>query len=328
MAAAKKETAVAVQEKNISDSILARVDVLQSEGGLVIPSDYSPGNALKSAWLKLQTTEDKSGKKALEVCTKESIANSLLDMVIQGLSPAKNQCYFIPYGKELTLMRSYMGAVAVAKRMAGVKDVIANVVYQGDEFAYEIDPTTGNRIVTKHVQKLKNININKIDAVYAVVIREGFDNYTEIMTMEQVRKAWGQGATKGGSPAHKNFGEEMAKKTVINRALKVMINSSSDSEILADAYNRTKDNDYRDENGRSYRDKSVLTVEEEDVEVVEDAKAAIFGAGKAEHESNATVEDGGATEDESALTDEEKAEILAAEAAEAEREAENESDEG
>lgn len=276
----------------------------------------------------MQTIEDKSGKKALEVCTKESIANSLLDMVIQGLSPAKNQCYFIPYGKELTLMRSYMGAVAVAKRMANVKDVIANVVYQGDEFAYEIDPTTGNRIVTKHVQKLKNININKIDAVYAVVIREGFDNYTEIMTMEQVRKAWGQGATKGGSPAHKNFGEEMAKKTVINRALKVMINSSSDSEILADAYNRTKDNDYRDDNGRSYRDKSVLTVEEEDVEVVEDAKAAIFGEGKAEHESGATVEDGGATEDESALTDEEKAEILAAEAAEAEREAENESDEG
>lgn len=228
----------------------------------------------------MQTIEDKSGKKALEVCTKESIANSLLDMVIQGLSPAKNQCYFIPYGKELTLMRSYMGAVAVAKRMANVKDVIANVVYQGDEFAYEIDPTTGNRIVTKHVQKLKNININKIDAVYAVVIREGFDNYTEIMTMEQVRKAWGQGATKGGSPAHKNFGEEMAKKTVINRALKVMINSSSDSEILADAYNRTKDNDYRDDNGRSYRDKSVLTVEEEDVEVVEDAKAAIFGEEK------------------------------------------------
>ena len=47
--------------------------------------------------------------------------------------------------------------------------------------------------------------------------------------MAQIRAAWGQGATKGGSPAHKNFAEEMAKKTVIGRACKAIINSSDDA---------------------------------------------------------------------------------------------------
>ena len=305
----KENTAVAVQEKNISEKVLERINAMPEEGGLTVPGDYSPENALKSAWLKLQEVTDKNGRNALQVCTTGSIANALLDMVVQGLSPAKNQCYFIVYGKELALMRSYMGAVAVAKRFAGVKDVIAQVVYEGDAFAYAIDPMTGNKSITKHEQEIGNINIDKIIAAYAVVVRDGFENYAEIMTMEQIKKAWGQGAMKGDSGAHKNFAEEMAKKTVINRALKVMINSSSDSEILADAYNRTKDNDYRDENGKSYRDRSVMTVEAEDVEVTSEAHAALFGDPDAAEEE---------TQDENALTDEEKAEIIAQEQAEAE----------
>ena len=41
-----------------------------------------------------------------------------------------------------------------------------------------------------------------------------------------------QGATKGGSPAHKNFGDEMAKKTVIGRACKILIGMSDDSALF------------------------------------------------------------------------------------------------
>ena len=54
------------------------------------------------------------------------------------------------------------------------------------------------------------------------------------MNMEQIRQAWKQGATKGESPAHKNFPDQMAIKTVIGRALKIKIGSSDDSELLKD----------------------------------------------------------------------------------------------
>lgn len=265
--------AVAKVEKNVTDVVLNKVTGFAQRGELVLPDDYSAENALKSAWLALQSVEVKDGRKALDVCTKASIANSLLDMVVQGLSPAKKQCYFIPYGKELTLSRSYMGTVAVARRFGGIKDIRAQVVYQNDDFEYEIDPMTSDIKITRHAQKLENIDIAKIKAVYAVVLTSDDKYYVELMTMDQVRKAWGQGATKGNSPAHKNFAEEMAKKTVINRACKLFVNTSSDSAILTSAFNRVTENDYREDDGAV-----VVDVEEADIKEVKDAaEAVLFG---------------------------------------------------
>lgn len=236
----KNEIAVA---KNISEAVLAKVQTMQETGGLVLPEDYHAGNALNAAYLKFKQLEDKNHKPAEQVCSKESVALALMDMVIQGLSPAKNQCYFVVHGNQLTLMRSYMGTVAAAKRFGGVKSVHAQVVYKNDRFEFEIDPSTGTKKVTVHEQSLESIEEGTIRAAYAVVITKD-DVYYEIMTMDEIRKAWAQGAAKGGSPAHENFPQEMAKKTVINRACKIFVNTSTDADPLADAYNRTTANDY------------------------------------------------------------------------------------
>ena len=236
----KNEIAVA---KNISEAVLAKVQMMQETGGLVLPEDYHAGNALNAAYLKFKQLEDKNHKPAEQVCSKESVALALMDMVIQGLSPAKNQCYFVVHGNQLTLMRSYMGTVAAAKRFGGVKSVHAQVVYKNDDFGFEIDPNTGTKRVTLHRQSLESIEEGTIRAAYAVVITND-EVYYEIMTMDEIRKAWAQGAAKGGSPAHKNFPQEMAKKTVINRACKIFVNTSTDADPLADAYNRTTANDY------------------------------------------------------------------------------------
>lgn len=236
----KNEIAVA---KNISEAVLAKVQTMQETGGLVLPEDYHAGNALNAAYLKFKQLEDKNHKPAEQVCSKESVALALMDMVIQGLSPAKNQCYFVVHGNQLTLMRSYMGTVAAAKRFGGVKSVHAQVVYKNDRFEFQVDPSTGTKKVTVHEQSLESIEEGTIRAAYAVVITKD-DVYYEIMTMDEIRKAWAQGAAKGGSPAHKNFPQEMAKKTVINRACKIFVNTSTDADPLADAYNRTTANDY------------------------------------------------------------------------------------
>ncbi len=78
---------------------------------------------MKSAWLILQAAVDKDKKPVLEVCSKNSIANALLDMVVQGLNPAKKQCYFIAYGNGLACQRSYFGTMAVTKQVAGAKEI-------------------------------------------------------------------------------------------------------------------------------------------------------------------------------------------------------------
>lgn len=227
----KKDEKTSIQKfENISEQVLSRIEQFQKDGSMILPKNYSVENHMKSAWLALQEVEDKDHHKALQICTKESIANSLLDMVLQGLSVSKKQGYFIVYGNKLIFQRSYFGTIALAKRAGGmVSEPVANVIYDGDDFLYEIDPKTAKVSIIKHSQKLENIDNSKIKGAYALVTLADGTTQVTIMSMQQIRAAWGQGATKGNSPAHKNFAEEMAKKTVIGRACKAIINSSDDA---------------------------------------------------------------------------------------------------
>ena len=258
-------------ERNITDGVLSRVNSLARDGGLILPPKYSAANALKSAWLILQETKDKNQNLALTVCSRESIANSLLDMVIQGLNPAKRQCYFVVYGKQLQLMRSYMGTVTVTKRLKGIRNVYANCIYADDEFDYEINLETGTKRITVHKQKFQNIDIEKIVGAYAVVVRDNDENFVEVMNIAQIRKAWGQGATKGTSGAHTNFTDEMAKKVVINRACKLFANTGDDSDLLVESFNRTSDGEFEAVAGHRINDHSEVLADD-DTAALEAAK--------------------------------------------------------
>ena len=241
---AEKQSLMKVLGKNMSDTVFNKMSMLEKEGGLQFPKNYSVANALRSAWLMIQTVKDKNKKPALSVCTKDSVANALMDMVIQGLSPVKKQCYFVVFGDVLTLMRSYMGTMAVTKRIANIKEIFTEVIYEGDKFEYEINPLTGLKKVITHTQSLNNIDLKKIIGAYAVILRHGEEPYTEIMTIDQIRKAWNMGNANGNSDAHKNFTDQMCKKTVANRGCKTFFNTSDDSDLLLDAVNRTTSNEY------------------------------------------------------------------------------------
>lgn len=233
----------ALVKQNTVDIVAKKVRLFQENNELHLPADYSPENAMKSAWLILQSTQDKDKKPALQVCTTDSIANSLLDMVVQGLNPAKKQCYFIVYGNKLVCQRSYFGSMAVAKNVAGAKDVYAQVVYKGDDFVYGIN--RGRKQVLKHEQKLENVKPENILAAYCVIeFGDERPPYTDIMTMDQIKTAWSKSKMNpdGKDSTHSQFSEEMAKKTVINRACKAYINSSSDGNLLLiKHFNRTED---------------------------------------------------------------------------------------
>ncbi|MEG0133078.1 MAG: RecT family recombinase [Clostridium sp.] len=236
--------AVSVQEKSIADTVQNRVKELESAGDMTLPKNYSYSNALKSAQLILAETVDKDKKPVLQSCSKESIINALFDMTIQGLSPAKKQCYFVPYGGKLQLQRSYMGTVAATKRLKGVKNVIANIIYEGDEFAYRLDLETGEKKITKHEQSFENIDNTKIKGAYAIVVtKDDIPNHVEVMNINQIKMAWSK--SKTGGQVHKDFAEEMAKKTVVSRACKMFINTSDDSDLLIESINNTKE--YREE---------------------------------------------------------------------------------
>ena len=238
-----KEKNVAIEKVAITENVRKKIVELEKNGEMAIPKNYSPENALKSAWLILQDTQTREKKPVLQACSSLSIQNALFDMVIQGLSPAKKQCYFIPYGSQLTLSRSYLGTIAVTKRLSGIKDVKAHVIYEGDTFETEYDLQTATIKIKEFKPSFSTIDIKKIVGAFAVIVGDDGPIHTEIMTMAQINAAWNQGATKGSSPAHKNFAEEMTKKSVINRACKTYWNTSDDSDLLIDAINKTHDDE-------------------------------------------------------------------------------------
>jgi recombination protein RecT len=216
------------------NSVLTRIAEIQATGEIVLPSDYVPENAVRAAWLMLPGVVDRSGNPALEVCTKESICNAFLDMVTSGLSVAKKQGYFVVYGNKLQFDQSYIGDIAVAKRVANVKEVNAVTVYKEDVFEYEVDFTSGRKKVTKHSQKLSNISPDKIVGAYSIVTYNDGSTDCEIMTLEQIKVSWSMGGSKGNSPAHNKFPDQMCEKTVIARSLKIETSSSSDKGLLSD----------------------------------------------------------------------------------------------
>ncbi|WP_394548846.1 recombinase RecT [Priestia aryabhattai] len=234
---------LAMVKKDTVDVVAAKVKEFQESGELHFPAFYSPENSMKSAWLILQNTQDRNKRPALEVCTKDSIANALLDMVVQGLNPAKKQGYFIVYGNQLTFQRSYFGTMAVTKRVAKAKSIDAAVIYEGDSVDYEI--INGRIANLKHKQQFGNIDKEKIIGAYATIVLPEDEVYIELMTIAEIRQAWskaqfwskGQDKEKEGT-THDEFKQEMAKKTVINRACKKFLNSSDDESVMMKHINK------------------------------------------------------------------------------------------
>lgn len=234
-------TDLALIKKDVVDVVSNKVQEFVTRGELHLPPNYSVENAMKSAWLILQntyTSKNDGNRPVLQACTKDSIANALLDMAVQGLNPAKKQGYFIAYGKQLVFQRSYFGTMAVTKRVAGAKDIFAEIIYKGDEFEYEI--RNGNKYVTKHIQRIENVNPDNIIAAYCTIIFDDGRLFTDIMTWDEIQKAWSKSKMnpeKEGS-THKDFAQEMVRKTVINRACKRYLNSSDDGSLIMRHINR------------------------------------------------------------------------------------------
>ena len=230
---ARKEDDFVSYKNKITSSVLNRISALQ-KGGITVPKGFNADNQIYLAFLKLSAmTDQKTGKPILSMVTPQSVANAMLTMCLKGLSMEKGQCTFIKYGNEVQFQQEYHGTIALAKRY-GAGDPQAQVIYEGDEFEFEINPKTGKKTVTKHIQKLENIRNDKIVGAWCLVPyadHPEWDPKVEVMTFDEIKRSWMQGATKGESPAHRNFPQEMAKKTVIGRACKLFVSTSDDAGV-------------------------------------------------------------------------------------------------
>ncbi|MCG0892489.1 recombination protein RecT [Lactiplantibacillus plantarum] len=216
------------------------IEDMKNNEGLSLPPDYSVGNALNSAYLILSDTT--KGQPLLDKCDQGSVIKALMNMAIQGLSPAKNQCYFIPYGNQLVMQRSYFGSISVVKRLSNVKDIQAQVVHKDDTF--KIGGENGVLVVKEFEPSFENLDKPIIGAFAWIEDIDGNRTYT-VMTKKDIDTSWSHAKTK---KVQNEFPEEMAKRTVINRAAKFYINSSSDNDLFVQAVNDTTSSEYENDN--------------------------------------------------------------------------------
>ena len=216
------------------------IEDMKNNEGLSLPPDYSVGNALNSAYLILSDTS--KGQPLLDKCDQGSVIKALMNMAIQGLSPAKNQCYFIPYGNQLVMQRSYFGSISVVKRLSNVKDIQAQVVHKDDTF--KIGGENGVLVVKEFEPSFENLDKPIIGAFAWIEDINGNRTYT-VMTKKDIDTSWSRAKTK---KVQNEFPEEMAKRTVINRAAKFYINSSSDNDLFVQAVNDTTSSEYENDN--------------------------------------------------------------------------------
>jgi len=236
---------VAQTQRSIDTLVQSQInDLVAEENGLKLPKNYAVGNAIKSAFFTLKSSNDGD---LIQMATRipemqTSIANALMDMVVQGLTPAKTQVYFIKYGQKVQMQRSYFGTQAALKRLTEVDDCWANVVHEGDKF--DISAEDDRLVVTGWHPTLEGLD-KEIKFVYAVIkMEDGSKQYT-VMTLKQIKNSWSQTRSKGA--VQNKFSDEMAKRTVLNRAAKNILNTSDDSDLVVGAINNTTSNEYDDD---------------------------------------------------------------------------------
>lgn len=213
-----------VAKTDVGQQVINRIDQL-CQIGFNMPNDYNYVNAIKGAMLMLPEIKDKSGKSALEICkNNNSIQSALFKMATKGLDVSKKQGYLILRGDKLCFEESYFGVCLQARRISKYYEPIANIIYKGDTFKFGVDPTTGRKRIVEHTQTLESIDGEMLGA-YAMVTNDKGETDVEIMSIAQIRKSWSKSSSQQ-QLVHKEFPDQMAKRTVIKRAAKMLINSS------------------------------------------------------------------------------------------------------
>lgn len=221
-----------VVRTDVGQQVIDRIDQL-CKVGFTVPSDYNYVNAIKAAMLVLQDVKNKDKVPALQCCSPASIQSALFKMSVSGLDVSKKQGYMIVRGDQLCFEESYFGTCLQARRVSKYFEPIANIIYKGDTFRFEVDPSTGRKKIIEHTQSLESID-SEIIGAYAIVTNDKGESDVEIMSIAQIKKSWSK-SSSSQQQIHKEFPDQMAKRTVIKRAAKMLVNSAlGDNVALAD----------------------------------------------------------------------------------------------
>lgn len=212
MATAENNQEVAKQDRHTSPiarvnaALSARLEAIEQ----VLP-EYCRGSGerlIKRAMLEYARTE------ALQKCTLQSFVMAVIEAAEVGLAIDGKLAHAVPYGDKCTCIVDYRGLIEVARRSGSIADIRPGIVCEHDTFAHGISgPVSHLEHTYRHDE-----DRGDLVAVYAIIeFPDGRWSY-ELMQRAEVEAIRSRARAKSG-PWQTDFAE-MAKKTVIRRALK------------------------------------------------------------------------------------------------------------
>ena len=213
-----KENAIqAAQTAQISKKPLTMQDYIkkmQGEIAKALPSVLTPERFTRITLSALSTNAK------LAQTTPKSFLGAMMTSAQLGMEPNTplGQAYLIPYKNhgvlECQFQLGYKGLIDLAYRSGQVSTIQAQTVYANDEFEYEL----GLEPKLRHIPA----KTNRGEPVFFYAVfrtKDGGYGY-EVMSIDDVRThAKKYSKSYGNGPWQTNF-EEMAKKTVLKKALK------------------------------------------------------------------------------------------------------------
>lgn len=205
-----------VQKSGKPSTLRDFIKQMEGEIAKALPTVITPERFTRMVLTALSTD------KKLELCTPQSFLGAMMTAAQLGLEPNTplGQAYLIPYKNkgvlECQFQIGYKGIIDLAYRSGEIEIIQAQVVYENDEFDYELglDPKL------KH--KPAKENRGKPIYYYAIFKTKSGGYGFEAMSKHDIdvhAKKYSQSYSSEYSPWQKNF-DEMAKKTVLKRVLK------------------------------------------------------------------------------------------------------------
>ena len=210
---------------------------------ITVPEGYNVSNEITMALMLIAQTNDKDGRPALESCSRESIMTQLRLMAQNGLSMAQKQCYPIVRKPKLCIDISYFGTISIIKRLMPGYDVRANVIYKDDTYDYIWNEETQCYQVTNIKSSIENRD-KPIVGAYGTIFEKATGKviFSEVMSWKEILTSWSHAKT---DKVQKEFPQEMAKRTLIQRMCKLFLNTEKMSNVEgAKAYNEMTSNSY------------------------------------------------------------------------------------
>lgn len=205
----------------------------------------------------LSNIKNKAGFPIIQSVSPQSVRLAFDEVIKYGLDLTLQQAVLIPYSNELKLQIEYFGWQKILKDLYPNCEIVANVVYEGEEFS--IDRLTNGKFNFKH---RPNATARRKGVIYGAYfecrtkvlrnkttkttypdgrIEENTYSYydyeiigTDFMTYEEIKKSWEK--SKNGLKVHMEHPHEMAKKTIINRGCKGLVRTMQafNSDVVYD----------------------------------------------------------------------------------------------